>query len=1118
VSVRDLELADEQARRDALDAGRSFIVQAPAGSGKTELLIQRYLGLLATVDAPEEVVAITFTRKAAAEMRTRVMVSLARAADGTDEETLKPHERITHRAAKQVLRRDARQTWHIRSHPQRLRIQTLDSLNASLSRMLPVTAAANVAGNAVADEAALRSLYREAAAATLEWIVGSNPYRESIERLLLHLDNDTGQYVAYLADMLGRRDQWMPLVGSGQLDEHEFLELRDSLEANLKSVSDTELTRLQRRVPRERFERLASLGEFAASQLEEQGRSDHPICRLGKPPDDVPGWRSVAELLLTRSGRWRARLTKAEGFPPEAKARKAELFDLIEEFDRDPGFRAALNGMRGLPPERYDDGQWSVLVALIKVLPLAVAELRLLFARRSVTDFVEIAQSAGEALGTAEQPSDLMLLLDHQIKHLLVDEMQDTSLAQYALIRALTRGFSEGDGRTLFCVGDPMQSVYRFRNAEVTQFLAARDEGIGGVALTPLILRRNFRSGDGLVDWYNRVFPSVFPDEDNPVTAAVSYASAVSAEPCRGYGSVHLHASGGSSRIAEAEKACTLIRELLETHPEESVAVLVRGRTVLPELLSALREAGMTYRAVDIDRLTDLPEVIELLALTRAAVHPADRQAWLALLRSPWIGLHWQDLHALVKNDAQAGVWELLEDAERLAGLSDTGRRLLERARPALAELRKPRRFEHLRDVVERVWLMLGGPAIAGTADAIENAYRLLDVIGRMERSGTLDDVAELEAELDQERVSSAADSRLSIMTMHKSKGLEFDHVVLYGLGRTARVAGTEVMSWFELPAPGGQPRRLLAPVGPKTETDKDPVHQYIRTIASQRDRLETARLLYVACTRARRTLHLVGNLRVDSDSGEPVGADPRSLLGLLWPTLGDDFEVAVTEPGPPEHDEHSVLVEPQLRRFDRAWVLPPFAGLPGAGRRSLPVLPAELSYDWVGSEARFAGTLVHRWLQRVALGHVQLDDFSGPAGEAYLDAWLSELVLDSDTAADVARRVRRALETMQSDERGRWLVDGQGYAELSLTGVIDGELVTGVIDRIRIDGDTHWIVDYKTSSHEGGNLDGFIAAESDRYREQLERYKTLYESYAGVQARCALYFPLLGRFAELDL
>ena len=633
-----------------------------------------------------------------------------------------------------------------------------------------------------------------------------------------------------------------------------------------------------------------------------------------------------------------------------------------------------------------------------------------------------------------------------------------------------------------------------------------------------MTLRRNFRSGDGLVDWYNSVFPSVFPAEDNPVTAAVSYASAVSAEPCRGYGSVHLHPSGGSSRLAEAEKASALVYELLESHADESVAVLVRGRTVLPELLSALREAGMTYRAVDIDRLTDLPEVIELLALTRAAVHPADRQAWLALLRSPWIGLHWQDLHALVRNDVQAGVWELLENPERLAALSDEGRRRVERAKPALAELRKPRRFERLRDVVERVWLLLGGPAVAGAADAIDNAYRLLDVIGRMERSGTLDDVAELEAELDQERVSSASDSRLSIMTMHKSKGLEFDHVVLYGLGRTTRVAGTEVMSWFELPGPHGEARRLLAPVGPKAETDKDTVHQYIRTIATQRDRLETARLLYVACTRAKRTLHLVGNLRVDNDTGEPAGADPRSLLGLFWPYLGEAFEAALTEPALPEHDEHNVLVSPELRRFDRPWELPPFADLPEFGQRSRPVRPPELSYDWVGSEARFAGTLVHRWLQRVALGRVRLGEYSEPAGKAYFDAWLDELQLENDVRSDVAGRVQQALETMQNDERGRWLVEGDGHAELSLTGVIDGELVTGVIDRVRVDGSTHWIVDYKTSSHKGGDLDGFIAEESRRYREQLERYKALYDAYAGTQARCALYFPLLGRFAELDL
>ena len=103
------------------------------------------------------------------------------------------------------------------------------------------------------------------------------------------------------------------------------------------------------------------------------------------------------------------------------------------------------------------------------------------------------------------------------------------------------------------------------------------------------------------------------------------------------------------------------------------MAVLVRGRNQLPELIRALRTQGIAYRAVEIDKLTDLPEIIEVLALTRAAVHAGDRLAWLGLLRAPWIGLDWTDLHTLVADARYATVAELLRDPDRLAMLSAAG-------------------------------------------------------------------------------------------------------------------------------------------------------------------------------------------------------------------------------------------------------------------------------------------------------------------------------------------------------------------------------------------------------------------------------------------------------------
>ncbi len=128
--------ADQVVRAHALAVTDSFIVQAPAGSGKTELLTQRYLRLLVCVDAPEEIVAITFTRKAAGEMRARIVEALERAADDTPPE--REHKRETWKLARAVRAHDAKMEWMLTAHPARLRIQTIDSLNAELTRQMPL--------------------------------------------------------------------------------------------------------------------------------------------------------------------------------------------------------------------------------------------------------------------------------------------------------------------------------------------------------------------------------------------------------------------------------------------------------------------------------------------------------------------------------------------------------------------------------------------------------------------------------------------------------------------------------------------------------------------------------------------------------------------------------------------------------------------------------------------------------------------------------------------------------------------------------------------------------------------------------------------------------------------
>ena len=1116
-------LRDDQAAREAaLDVSRSFIVQAPAGSGKTELLIQRYLHLLATVDSPEEILAITFTRKAAAEMQLRVIQAIQRAVDNVlpDE----PHLRVTAAAAARVLQRDRSLGWDIVANPRRLRIQTLDSLNASLARMLPLTAPGGAAGSTIVADAEMERLYRRAAARTFDQLVERGDYRAVTELVLEHVDNNTGLYIDYLARMLATRDQWLPFIGSGLLDADDAEALRGRLEDSVTALVTAHLQRLRAALPPGIVPELLSLVAHATGRLDEAGQAAHPVAAAGHADDplqadadSVAAWLGIAELLLTRQGGWRKQVNKNLGFPPGDDEPKARMRDLLETLSDRDGLDALLQGVRDLPPTRYSEEQWTVLLALFRLLPLNVTELKQLFAERGICDHIEIALTAAEALGTGDDPGDAALLLDYQLRHLLVDEMQDTSSAQYRMLEALTGGWSDDDGRTLFCVGDPMQSIYRFRNAEVGQFLLARDAGIGSTALTALTLRRNFRSGERLVDWFNAVFPTILAGADDPGRSAVAYAAAVSVPSLEGQGSCTVYPLIDSSIAAESDRGCEILQALLESPAEEDIAVLVRSRTQLPALLARLRHAGIGYRAVEIDRLTDLPEIIDILALTRALAHQGDRLAWLALLRAPWVGLDWTDLHALVRDDAHVTVPELLENPARLEALSADGRAALQHFMEQFDEFRRPRRAESFRDLVEKAWVTLGGPAILRDPHAVDNVYRYLDIIEALEVAGTLPDVAELEAALDAERVSSDSEARLQVMTMHRAKGLQFDHVLLFGLGRVPRPARSEVLSWLETPDMRGGTEFVISPVGARAELERDPLHRYIALADAEKDRNEVARLLYVACTRARKSLHLLGHARALKSGLKP---DNRSLLTLLWPAVRDEFE-AVYDPDAihAEDDEADGWERPVLRRFEQRWTPPEAPALPvPTVSRAEPGAPAAVEYYWVGAGARLAGTVVHRWFQLAAEGRVDLAASSAETLRSVSRRWLREFGVGANATGAVVERIERALAGAMADPKGRWLLQGPGYCELALTGLHEERLESIVIDRVRIDDGTHWVVDYKTSTHEGGDLAAFLEAEIERYRPQLERYAAIYRNYANVDCRCALYFPLLQEFVEVPV
>ncbi len=1119
------QLADQAVREQALDVDRSFIVQAPAGSGKTGLLTQRYLALLSRVSAPEEIVAITFTRKAAAEMRDRILAALQRAQDDTPPGAA--HEYRTWQLARAVLEQDARQGWSLRHNPARLRIMTFDSLCASLVRQMPVLSAFGAPPAVVEDASAL---YEDAARQTLARLEEASAVGHAIARLLEHLDNRHDLAAELIAGMLARRDQWLRHI-AGCPDERRE---REALEAALGRIIVAALRRARAAFPDPLRNEFLSLLRFAAAKVPQ----DDPLARCRDltdlPPaslDALPQWQALLGWLLKKDGDWRAAFTKAQGFPAKSSganaAEKARFEDmkkrvksLLAALQAQPEFVTSFMALATLPAPHYRDEQWQVLEALFDLLLQAVAHLSLVFQQSGEVDFAGIALAAVQALGEPDNPTDLALQLDYRIRHLLVDEFQDTSINQFELLRRLTAGWMPDDGRTLFLVGDPMQSIYRFREAEVGLFIEVRQNGLGDVRPEFLQLQVNFRSQKGIIDWVNDAFPHIFPPEDDEQAGAVRYSPSLANEPALPDAAVTILPFGPDADEAEAQDLVDIIRSILADDDTDRIAILVRSRTHLLHIVHALRANRIAFQAVDIDSLAERPVVRDLLSLTRALLHPADRIAWLSVLRAPFCGLVQADLHALAANHDRPLLECLLD--ERHADLDETGQRILARVVPVLSQAVAQRGRRPLRDWVEQTWWALGGPGcLHGTTD-LDDAEAYLQLLETLEQAGDVNDYAALEQAVGElyARPDTASDIRVQLMTIHKAKGLEFDHVIVPGLGKTTRGDDRRLLYWLERPREAGESDLLFSPI-PAPGDDHDPTVTFIKGLEKERDRYESQRLLYVAVTRARKRLYLSGHVKPDSQ-GE-IRPQSGSLLELLWPVVAATFQERIApaqndEPvEPAEEPALPVTVADTLIRLHPTWQCPePPSGVPVPLAEPPAVESEAIEFDWAGETARHVGTVVHRFIEHLArLPDAERAAFRPASQRAPIRSQLLQAGVMPDDLDTATGHVEQALERLLADPRGQWILSSahqDAHNEYPLTGILNDMPRHFIVDRTFIDDTgTRWIIDYKTSRHEGGGLDEFLDREVERYRSQLETYARLFAQRESRPIRLGLYFPLLG-------
>ena len=1151
---------DADARARALDITRSFAVSAPAGSGKTGLLTQRVLKLLAACQQPEEVLAITFTRKAAGEMRERLIEALQHARD--NERPDNPHDAITWDLARALLARDQELKWQLLQMPQRLRIQTIDGLCRSLASQLPIESGLGAPGEPLEQT---QVAFEMAVVNLLKQLDGDKP-DEALQQLLLHLDNDLGQLNKLLQILLEKRDQWLgPMLDVGQQGSQDYFHfaIDELVSENLSSLAEQ---------LKGYGGELADLARYAAKNLQKD-KPGHPLCvyaDLDSLPSidssELPLWLALTELLLTGTGTPRKSVDKRIGFPPVDKKDpetaladeyKARIKDLLSEVAANDELLAALNETRKLP-NGLQQSQWELLQALAEVLPRLVAQLKVVFQQLGATDYTEVAQAALIALGNSDAPTDLALKLDLQTKHILVDEFQDTSQMQLQLLEKLTAGWEQGDGRTLFIVGDGMQSCYGFRNANVGIFLDARARGIGHednrVALEPLDLQVNFRSESAVVEWVNDTFARAFPSEDNISRGAVKYlqshgfkGSKWPAPAVNFYGCVN-----DDNRDLEAEQAVSLVQQLRAQDPDGRVAILVRKKKHLGRILPALSAAGIPFQAPDLAPLASKMVVLDLLSLTRAMLDPSDRIAWLSVLRAPWCGLQLPDLFTVAnygngspgeqsyKGPTDTSARPILQTLQDCASntveiplLSEDGKHRLQQFATPLLQAWRQRGRKPLRLWIEGLWLALGGPATVAHKSDLDNVQDFFQLLEKYDTGSSIADWAQFQHALEKLFARPGDDASVQVMTIHKSKGLEFEHVLIPGLDQGGKPGGDQLLRWAEWLNSAGESRFMLAPKSARG--DSDPLFDYLKHDNNERERLEGTRLLYVGCTRAIRSLHLLACVQRDEKKGTLKAPGSASLLAGIWRTISDNENSDWCQwPEAPEQEDHAGSFSGD---YDYLLRLPAIWQAPALPRREFlteyrtpdyrpqetdePNLPemGQVAQRWF----RHAGTVAHETLATLSENANWKEVPPHQLAESLRPLWqlrLNQLGINGSKLADAMEKVEQAILRTLSCEQGRWVLDCDHEASAAELELHSGgrQLRRSIIDRTFVDRDgSRWIIDYKTAEPTAEESpDQFYTEQLERYRKQLDGYRKLFYLRGETAIRCALYFPLMQALVEL--
>ncbi len=1074
---------DHKQRIAAIVPTSSVLITAPAGSGKTTVLEGRYMNCLLHANKPEDVLVITFTNAAAAEIRARICALLDTAKNSliplADVEPTSSRELTMHLAQKVVLR-DEKLTWNIVKTPSRLKIMTFDAYCGSLADQLPLLSGQFTQGRVDEDPSLI---YREAILDLFEQLENEEAdlqLREALKLLFAYSNYRIEEIVPYFSDLLGRRDQWLPLVSGFNFD--------DAVKAFEKYNSDSlsNLTVATQFVSFKGF--LSALNELSGSEPKLSWATG--ISAADFTVENLEPWKRIASLVLTQAGTYRSKFTKREGFATGTEACK--LANSMLEDCKSYISESSFIQVQYLVSISSLAGEKKLIESVFVVLRYLVAYLKIQFKDLAKKDFIEVALSAQKALGDVETGYGDALLRQDSLHHILVDEFQDTSLSQIRLISLLTQEWEEYNEsnpkapKTLALFGDAQQSIYRFRNAEPGLFTEiSNNKFFNNLPLQVLSLSSNFRSSNETVDFVNHVGSQVFPDVGNVVTADAAYVEAVAHnQDLKGCVSLELYDI--KCPQAEVQAIVERTQTLLANTADEKIAILTPARTSIATVIRGLSEAGIEVAGCDIDMIAKKDSVNAVVQMIRALWHDGDSVSWLSVIRSPLVGLSWTDCHTLSQHVLAEGCTYRTALAN-CAGITSDGVKRISLVNAVLATVNIKQSLAT--DLVSRslvVWKMLKGNDFLTESD-VADVNRVFDALRMCCEGGDLTSIEVFNRKLKRLFAGSDQNARVTVMTIHKSKGLEFDHVILAGLSHAKPAGSKPLMTFLRL-------GDCLIPSA-LTRGDEHGTYDLMRFIGNQQQDNELKRLFYVGTTRQKSTLSLFIPVNIKKEG--VYTPKSNTLISKIWPALGKYLIGATlieladsTETAVETTDERVRVVGDADEMVKRIPIQAD--ATENVGMKDLNHAEFSLAEQWRAVE----GTVIHSLIEQIVKQKIiEVDEYLTLKLQG-IRALLIKKGYPVDHINDgVARVVGDVSRLYQKTDTRKVMFDiaERGLSEQRYTMVHGNHLINRVLDLIYEDAGFTVIIDIKSNRMiEGESESAFKRRLIKMHLKQLQSYRKI--------------------------